>query len=193
MPDGFQVFLSHAKEDYQLVYRIWDILRRLKVRSYMHELYPDYRQDIPTGIREALENCVICITFLTHHGIDSQWVQQELGIAHAFEKIILPVVQKGVKYKGFVEMLKKVPYQPRSSDATIHGVIYAVRAYVMERYDAVNRGLALTCPSDHENDYILPSNLRINQAIKAGNVFAFKCYTCGAEIRVSPQTLEVVP
>jgi hypothetical protein len=98
MPGQFQVFLSHAQEDYRLVYRVWSILSCLKVQSYMHELYPDYRQDIPSGIRDVLKD--------------------------------------------------------------------------------KNR---------------LPSGWEINHAIDAGNVFVFKCLTCGVEMHVSPQTLEIVP
>ena len=195
MPGAFQVFLSHAEEDRKLVHRVWSILHSLKVRSYMHERYPNYGQDIPTGIRDVLKNknCVMCITFLTRDGINSQWVQQELGIAYAFDRIIVPVIQKGVEYKGFVQMVTKIPYQPRTPDGMIHSVIYAVRSHVIKTYGAVKDGLALTCPSDHENDYTLPSNLQINHAIKAGKVFVFKCLKCGAEIRVSPRTLEIVP
>ena len=93
MPDSFQVFLSHAEEDRRLVTRVWRVLRRLKVRSYMHERYPNYGRDIPTAIRDVLESesCVMCIAFLTRNGINSQWVQQELGIAYAFGRIIIPV------------------------------------------------------------------------------------------------------
>jgi hypothetical protein len=193
MPDGFQVFLSHAQEDYQLVYRVWDILLRLKVASYMHELYPNYGQDIPTGIRDVLRNCVMCITFLTRYGINSQWVQQELGIAYAFHKIIVPVVEDGVEYKGFVQMISQIPYQVVSPNEMIYRVIYAVRTHVIQTYDAVDSRLALTCPSDHENNYRLPSNPEIFGAINARRVFVFECPTCGAQMHVSPQTLEIVP
>jgi hypothetical protein len=195
MPGAFKVFLSHAEEDRKLVYRVWSILHRLKVRSYMHERYPNYSQDIPTGIRDVLKNknCVMCITFLTRNGINSQWVQQELGVAYAFDRIIVPVVQKGVEYKGFVQMVTKIPYQPKSPDGMIHSVIYAVRSHVIKTYGAVKDGLALTCPSDHEHDYTLPSNGQINRFIKAHRVFTFTCPTCKTKMRVSPRTLEIVP
>jgi hypothetical protein len=195
MPGQFQVFLSHAQEDYRLVYRVWSILSCLKVQSYMHELYPDYRQDIPSGIRDVLKdkNCVMCITFLTRDGINSQWVQQELGIAYAFDRIIVPVIEEGVEYKGFVQMVRRIPYQTTSPNLMIRNIIYAVRNHVLRTYDATENGLAVTCPSHHEHDYRLPSGWEINHAIDAGNVFVFKCLTCGVEMHVSPQTLEIVP
>jgi len=193
MPDGFEVFLSHAQEDFQLVYRVWGILYRLNVATYMHELYPNYRQDIPTGIRDVLKKCVMCIAFLTRYGINSQWVQQELGIAYAFGRVIVPVVEDEVEYKGFVQMIRQIPYQAQNPDEMIYQVIHAVRHHVMQRYDAVESRLALTCPSDHENSYTLPSNPEIFHAINAGKVFVIKCLTCGAEMHVSPQTLEIVP
>ena len=195
MPSQFRVFLSHAEKDRKLVYRVWSILHRLKVLSYMHERYPNYGRDIPTGIRDVLKskNCMMCITFLTREGIRSQWVQQELGVAYAFNRIIVPVVQKGVEYKGFVQMVGRIPYQPRSPDSMIHSIIYAVRGHVIETYGAVKNGLALTCPSNHEHDYTLPSNGHINRLIKAHKVFVFTCPMCKAKMRVSPQTLEIMP
>jgi len=193
MPGGFRVFLSHAEEDYALVRRVWSILFRLKVSPYVYERYPDYRKDIPAGIRDVLRDCVMCITFLTRDGIDSQWVQQELGLAYAFDKIIVPVVERGVVYKGFVQMIRNIPYQAKTPDEMISHIIYAVRTHVIQNYDKVEDGLALTCPNEHENDYSLPSIGRVNHAIKAGNVFVFKCVKCKTEIKVSPHTLETVP
>lgn len=187
---NFKVFLSHAETDYQLVYRIWSILSRLKVASYMHELYPDYRRDIPTGIRDVLRSCVMCITFLTNEGINSQWVQQELGIAYALNRVIVPVIEIGVEYKGFVQMVRRISYNPGDPDLMIYQVIYAVRTHVIG-HDVIRGGLALTCPNAHEHDYDLPSNREINQAINVGNVFFFKCMTCGIDIQLNPKTLEI--
>ena len=188
----FKVFLSHAEEDYQLVYRIWSILCRIKADSYMHELYPDYRQDIPTGIRDVVSDCVMCVSFLTAQGINSQWVQQELGIAYAFGRIIVPVIEVGLGYKGFVQMRRRIPYQPANPDDMIRSVIYAVRTHVIG-HDVVPSGIALTCANGHQHDYALPSGHQVNHAIKANNIFSHKCETCGAEIRFSPITLEEIP
>lgn len=78
----------------------------------MYELYPNYRVDIPTGIRDVMQHCTMCITFLTRYGINSQWVQQEIGVAYAFDRIIVPVVEVGVEYSGFVEMICLSAYGP---------------------------------------------------------------------------------
>jgi hypothetical protein len=189
-PILFKVFLSHAEEDYNLVYRVWDILDRLKVSTYMHELFPDYRQDIPTGIRDVLRTCTMCVTFLTTAGINSQWVQQELGIAYAFDRIIVPVIESGVQYKGFVQMIRKIPYNTGYPDPMIYLVIHAVRTHVVG-HKVIPSGLVLTCRNGHEHDYDLPSNNEINQAINAHHIFSFKCMTCGIDIELNPETLEV--
>lgn len=187
----FKVFLSHAEEDYQLVYRIWSILCRIKADSYMHELYPDYRQDIPTGIRDVVWDCVMCVSFLTAQGINSQWVQQELGVAYAFGRIIVPVIEVGLGYKGFVQMRRRIPYQPANPDGMIRSVIYAVRTHVID-HDAVPSGIALTCANGHQHDYTLPSGYKINDAIKANKIFFYSCETCEAKIKFSPITLEEI-
>jgi TIR domain len=191
MAGRFQIFLSHSQEDHQLVSRIWDILSCMKMATYMHELYPDYRQDLATGIRDVLHDCSICIAFLTQKGINSQWVQQELGIAYAYGKIIVPVNETGVEYKGFVQMIRRIDYLPGDPDEMIYNVIYAMRNHVIHNFDAIPNGLTLTCPNGHKHDYQLPSNNDINDAIIAQTLFAHICLTCNVEIPFTPKTLEV--
>ena len=187
---NFKVFLSHAEEDYQLVYRVWGILSRLKATPYMHELYPDYRRDIPTGIRDVLRGCAMCVTFLTKDSINSQWVQQELGIAYAFDKIIVPVIETGVQYKGFVQMVRRIPFERADLEQMIYQVIYAVRTNIVG-HNAVAHGITLTCANHHEYDYTLPSNHEINETIRIGDVYVFKCLACGIDIGLNPKTLEI--
>jgi hypothetical protein len=189
--NDFKVFLSHAQEDFELVHRVWNILFRLKADPYMHELYPDYRQDIPTSIRAVLRTCMMCVTFLTKYGINSQWVQQELGIAYAFNKVIVPVIETGVEYKGFVQMVRRIPYNPENPDPMTSQVIYAVRKHVIG-HEKIPSGLALTCLNGHEHDYDLPSNREINQAIEKGHSFFYECMTCGIQIKLNPHTLETI-
>ena len=187
-PYNFQVFLSHAETDYQLVYRVWGILSRLKATPYMHELYPDYCQDIPTAIRDVLRGCAMCMTFLTEAGINSQWVQQELGIAYAFNKVIVPVIESGVKYKGFVQMIRRIPYEPADPDQVIYDVIYAVRTHLLGHNEIP---VSLICANHHEHDYILPSTHDLNKTISIGYIYPFTCQTCGIDIELNPKTLEI--
>ena len=188
MQPSFYIFLSHSEQDYWLVYRVWNILYRLKASPYMHELFPDYRQDIPTGIRDVLRSCFLCITFLTAQGVNSQWVQQELGIAYAFNKVIVPVVERGVQYKGFVQMVRRITYEPTDPDSMIYEVIYAVRTSLLWQGVIF---VSLTCANHHEHDYYLPSIDDLNKAINIGHVYVFKCATCGIDIEINPKTLEV--
>lgn len=185
---NFKVFLSHAEEDYELVYRVWGILSRLKATPYMHELYPDYRRDIPTGIRDVLRDCSVCITFLTKDGINSQWVQQELGIAYAFDKVIVPVIETGLKYKGFVQMIRRIPYEPGDPDQMIYDVIYAVRTHLLGHNKIP---ISLICANHHEHDYTLASTHDLNETMRIGYIYAFKCVTCGVDIELNPKTLEI--
>ena len=185
---NIKVFLSYAEEDYQLVHRVWDILSRLQASPYMYKLYPDYHQDIPTGIRDLLRNCVMCITFLTKEGINSQWVQQELGVAYAFGRIIVPVVETGVENKGFVQMVSRIFYDPRDEEQMIYDVIYAVRTHLLGHNEIP---ISLICANHHEHDYTLVSTEDLNKAICISNAYVGKCKTCGVDIEIDPKTLEI--
>ena len=187
--DKFLIFLSHSQHDFPLVYRVWQILDRLKVASYMHELYPDYRCDIPTAIRDVLRECSMCISFLTAEGINSQWVQQELGIAYAFQRLIVPVVESGLQYKGFVQMRQQIPYSLYDPEEMIYRIIYAVRTTIL---NGDPTPISLTCVNHHEHDYLLASIRDLNKAMKIGYHYRYFCLTCKAEIRIDPRTLEII-
>jgi len=128
------------------------------------------------------------MTFLTKNGINSQWVQQELGIAYAFAKIIVPVIETRVEHKGFVQMVRRIQYNPGNPDLMIYDVIYAVRTHVLS-HDEIP--ISLTCANHHEHDYLLPSTNDINKTIRLKSLLCFKCDTCGTNIYLSPQTLEI--
>lgn len=186
----FQVFISHDTRDYEIASKVFAILERIGANPYMYELFPEYRKDIPLAIRDLLRVCPVCLCFLTYNGIDSQWVHQELGAAYAFNKVIIPIIEAGVEYKGFVQFRPRLPYNLMNWERFAYDIIWAIRQELLGH--RARAGLRLKCQKGHENNYLLPSTDDVNSAIEANNVFAFRCQTCSLEIRVSPWTFEEV-
>ena len=96
----FDVFLSHDSQDFDLVDRVWKILDRINISAYMYEFYPNYGQYLPETIKAMLKQSKCVVVFFTRNGMNSQWVNQEVGIAigsvPAFQSITIPVVEEGV-------------------------------------------------------------------------------------------------
>lgn len=123
----FDVFLSHAKEDYNLVWRVWDLLDRMNITAYMYELYPQYGEVLTEAIKKAINDSKIFVAFLTRSGVSSQWVNQEIGVAHAIGRKIIPVRETEVESKGFVELRIVLPFSPNDPELMIYNLTTRLR------------------------------------------------------------------
>jgi hypothetical protein len=54
-------------------------------------------------ISQALSECDLLLAILTEDGARSEWVNQEIGVAHGLGKDIIPIKEKSVDVKGFIE------------------------------------------------------------------------------------------
>lgn len=94
---AFTAFLSHSAKDEKLV-RL--VARNLELNNILPIIAIDARPDFhPQLITEKVKNllqqsdCVIA--FLTAAGVESVWVQQEIGYA-LDKKPIIPIVESGI-------------------------------------------------------------------------------------------------
>ena len=188
---AFDVFLSHDHSDFDLVERIWRILDRIKTSAYMYEKYPRPGEYIPEVIKTEIRYCKYFVAFLTTAGVASQWVNQEIGIAHAYDKLIIPVNETGVQSKGFVELREYIHYDPYAPEDTIYYLLHTLRWRLGKDKDIAN-GLILDCKCGRTFEDDLPSYQKVNNAIRKQEVFVFHCPECSTELHVSPDTLETL-
>lgn len=99
----FSVFISYSKEDVELVKPLYSTLKQSGVYVYVAEFYPEPGVSISEKVIRniQLSNCVLVL--LTKNAAESPWVQQEIGIATSANRLIIPIVEKGVKITGVLE------------------------------------------------------------------------------------------
>jgi len=192
----FEVFLSHDNKDIDLIDRIWKILSNIKINAYIYERFRAYGEYIPETIRIRIKESSYFVVFLTKNGIKSQWVNQEIGIAHAYDKLIIPVKETGIKSKGFIELREHIEYSPDpkvpiNTDYMIYHLVDRLRNLLFRHYETKN-GLILECDCDHRFESDLPSTEEINRAIEKNRVFKLNCPNCNKEIEYSPYTFELL-
>lgn len=94
------------------------------INCYIAERDWQFGHDLPTVIEENIRNSDCMVVFLTQGGVHSAWVNQEVGFARACNKLIIPVVEKGITPTGFVQALqylpldRAAPLEHRQSSAT---------------------------------------------------------------------------
>lgn len=182
-----KVFISHAEEDSELAIRIYLILERMGLNPWEYKLHPEYGRGLDEIIRDKIRQCEVFVPLLTSNGIYSQWVNQEIGVAYALNRYIIPVVQTGEPSRGFVEFKQHIAYYPANIQQTIYDLIYILRLLTNPS------GILCKCKGcGRESSYSLPEQKLINECIENGVDLEVACENCEAKITISRWTLEVI-
>ena len=185
------VFLSHAEEDGIFAERVFDILERMGINCYIYELFPEYGEYIPEIIKKNIRHYKTFVVILTQNGVQSQVVNQEIGMAFALNKVIIPIVERDVETKGFVELRQRIDYDSTKQEAAISSLLYRMRVL----YPIQNK-LELYCMNKEcENNLrrfsvVLPTQQEISDAIMRNLQFRYECPSCGHTNYIFPETLE---
>ena len=95
------VFISHSYEDRKLAGTIKEALARYGVKAFIAHEDIDPTVEWQDAILQALKNCKALVALLSQNFKSSKWTDQELGVAVAFGKFIVPIGVELVPY-GFI-------------------------------------------------------------------------------------------
>lgn len=183
------IFLSYCEEDASLVHRVFYILSRLRLDPYAFKLFPEAGEFIHEIVLSTITNSKYVVPFITRDGVQSQWVNQEIGAAHALRKYIIPVVEVGVESKGFVDLKLRhaIEYQPTDPNWMIFSLIW--RLCTLLRPQALDVE-CLKCGNTFVTK--MPSFELWTSVINKGDILQTEC-PCGNMVTLDPLTLEVLP
>lgn len=145
---AFTVFVSHSTKDLDIVKELAKWLRLNRVVVHVAESQIQAGKSVTKKVSGLLESSDCIIAILTIDGARSEWVNQEIGYAMRAGKLVVPIVEEGVKVKGFLESLEYIPFDRRNPyDAVTRAVEYlrtlAVRKEEEERGRIILGGLLL--------------------------------------------------
>ena len=112
----FKVFISHTNgpEDMTVVRRLASNLQMLGVTAYIAEDDRRPGKYLSRKIQENIQSSDWVIGLWTDDASKSAYVNQELGFA--WEKVpVAPLVQRGIKPKGFLEGQEYISFDPEDS------------------------------------------------------------------------------
>jgi hypothetical protein len=144
----FAVFISHSTEDIDVVYELAKYLKLNGIIAHVSEWYEQPGESLPEKIATLINSSDCVLALLTVGGERSKWVNQEIGYARGAGKLIIPVVEDGVKVTGFLQALEYIPFsRDNPYDAVTRAVEYlntlAIRKEQEEQGKAILGGLLL--------------------------------------------------
>lgn len=100
---NYNVFISHNinEENFKIINTLESQIPRY-ISLYVAEHDSEPGVELKKKIENALLDSDAMIVILTSSG-NTEWVNQEIGYAKAHNKLIIPLVEKGMRTKAFIE------------------------------------------------------------------------------------------
>jgi hypothetical protein len=101
---SLEVFLSYSvgPSDLQLVANLQEQVNAAGVALYLADRDVQPGTNLSAKIEKAISRSEAVVALLTEKGVDSNWVNQEIGFALGKEKVVVPLVEEGVKVPGML-------------------------------------------------------------------------------------------
>ena len=106
----FSVFISYSSRDIAQARQIARLLEGTGSRVFLAEDTLAAGAELAPAILKAVKECDLFILLWSRHAKASEWVPQEIGLARAHEKPVIPVLlDVGLQPPGFLRGLKYLP------------------------------------------------------------------------------------
>ena len=201
------VFIGHSNKDKQSAHNFFICLQKIvPFIPYMAEYYTNPGEDYKDRIMVQLEQSTFIIFLLTENGINSQWVNQEIGYAYALRKknkvtpIILPISSNKLELKGLItkdsdDILFSEDFLDYKWE--IYNVIAKIRSRIDKGFDKGTFRIRVTCLSCNDEKENLPfefqaefpSQKTLDRSILANQItYTVSCPQCHTKIPLDIRT-----
>lgn len=115
---AYKVFVSHSARDQGLVVSLANLLWKFGVEPVVAQWYLTPGDPLDSKVMRQIGEADCLVVLLTRHGIRSNWVQQEIGLALKEGKPIIPLVEVGIEARELAilqgrEYISYDPFQPQ--------------------------------------------------------------------------------
>jgi len=108
----FKVFVSYSTKDLEKATQVkqrLDCYSAFGVQTYLAEYDSKAGTNLPEDLRKNIRDADVFCLLWSHNAKDSDWVSQEIGIATAANKLIIPIVlDRDLPPSGFIQDRKYI-------------------------------------------------------------------------------------
>lgn len=119
---SYKVFISHSVRDQGLVIFLSNLLQKFGMEVVVAEWYLSPGEPLDKKVFRQIDSSNSVVVFLTQDGMRSNWVHQEIGYALKANKLLIPLVEKGIDPKDLAALQGReyIEYDPlRPEDALV--------------------------------------------------------------------------
>lgn len=121
---AFKVFISHTahQDDLGIINAVLQRAATLGVMCYMAQHDGQAGTSLDAKLRAQITDSDCVLVFITKQSVNSMWVQWEIGLATALNKLVVPVIQKDVAVPPYLLGREYIPFDPADSSKTADAV-----------------------------------------------------------------------
>jgi hypothetical protein len=145
---AYRVFLSHSMsaDDEHIVRAAVASALLEGVEWYLAERDPKFGESLHKKIEAAIRSSHCMVLLWTKGGSDSRWINQEVGLARGLNKLIVPVIEKGIQpasVLGDAEYIELDRVNPVPAVERLHAYLTHLRRQQQQRDELLMAGGAL--------------------------------------------------
>lgn len=106
----YTIFVSYGSKDSKLAKRISKKAKNIDINVYLDVERIRGGEVIADKITKDIQNSDAMVVLLTNKSKNSPYVNQEIGIAKANNKLIIPFVQSGIQGFGMLGGIRRIPF-----------------------------------------------------------------------------------
>ena len=106
---AYRIFLSHNWQDFALVQALIADAEAMGIQAYAFEHDRKPGKPVSAKLRRAIRDSHAVVAVLTRSGASSAYVHQEIGCAFSEGKLVIPIVEAGVRQEDLA-MLQGIEY-----------------------------------------------------------------------------------
>jgi hypothetical protein len=134
-----RVFLSYPREDLWFAYKLHKMLSEAGIPVYLAELSPEPGVTLWEKIRSMILSSDIVIVLWTKSAINRAFVNQEIGVASAVEKIIIPVVEEGVETHGALAGKEYIRFNRESTADSVSSICAVLHKFLSKKLEIIQQ------------------------------------------------------
>jgi hypothetical protein len=132
---NYSVFISYSTKDLGIVTYVKNLLENYSIKVYVAEYTAPPGVDLTNHIKDSINSCDLFILLWSSNSKKSEWVTQEIALANANNKPIIPVVlEPNLELPVFIKNLKYLEAYTNPQQAFEY-----LRRYVYEAADKKSR------------------------------------------------------
>jgi hypothetical protein len=137
---AYKVFLSHSTRNQGLVISLANLLAKFGVEVFVAEWYLAPGERIDKKVLEQIEISDCVVVLLTQNGIRSNWAQQEIGYSLRCNKLVIPIVEKGIDPKDLAALqgIEYIEYDPYNYQSALLKLSTYVKSLKLKKEEQEN-------------------------------------------------------